>query len=103
MKQENISWEGTITNDLSNGIFEVSLHAKQTGEYNGIVIRATIGGKLRAHNIRLNIQDRVKVEMSPYDLTLGRIVYRYNVDDSGQMVQVKDRKKKGKNGMKKNR
>ena len=73
-KQENIKAEGIITNDLSNGIFEVSLIDKD-GEFTGHIL----SGKLRTHNIRLNVQDKVTIEISPYDLTLGRIVFRHNV------------------------
>ena len=77
-KQENIKTEGIITNDLSNGIFEVSLIDKD-GEFTGHSVRGTISGKLRTHNIRLNVQDKVTIEISPYDLSLGRIVFRHNI------------------------
>lgn len=90
-KQENIKIEGIITADLSNGIFEVSMIDRE-GEFTGHVAKGTIGSKLRMNNIRLCVQDRVVLEVSPYDLTLGRIVYRYNVNPDGT---VQPRREKG--------
>lgn len=69
-KQDSIVQDGTITEALSNAMFRVKLE-------NGHEIIATISGKMRMHYIRILPGDRVKVEMSPYDLTRGRISYRY--------------------------
>ena len=69
-KQPAIQQDGTITEALSNAMFRVELE-------NGHVITAHISGKMRMHYIKLLPGDRVKVEMSPYDLTKGRITFRY--------------------------
>ncbi|MCQ2252731.1 MAG: translation initiation factor IF-1 [Bacteroidales bacterium] len=69
-KQESIEKDGTITEALSNAMFRVELE-------NGHMIIAHISGKMRQHYIRILPGDRVKVEMSPYDLTKGRISFRY--------------------------
>ncbi|MBP5477079.1 MAG: translation initiation factor IF-1 [Paludibacteraceae bacterium] len=69
-KQDAIEVDGTITEALSNAMFRVQLAS-------GHVILANISGKMRMHYIKILPGDRVKVEMSPYDLTRGRISYRY--------------------------
>lgn len=69
-KQDLIKQDGTILEALSNAMFRVSLE-------NGHEIVATISGKMRMNYIRILPGDRVAVEMSPYDLTRGRITYRY--------------------------
>ena len=69
-KQSAIEKEGTIIEALSNAMFRVELD-------NGHVIIAHISGKMRMHYIRLLPGDKVRVEMSPYDLTKGRISFRY--------------------------
>lgn len=69
-KQDLIEQDGSITEALSNAMFRVQLE-------NGHIIVATISGKMRMHYIRILPGDRVKVEMSPYDLSRGRIIYRY--------------------------
>ena len=69
-KQSAIEQDGTILEALSNAMFRVELE-------NGHEITAHISGKMRMHYIRILPADRVIVEMSPYDLTKGRIVYRY--------------------------
>ena len=69
-KQDAIKQDGTITEALSNAMFRIKLQ-------NGHEIIATISGKMRMHYIRILPGDRVQVEMSPYDLTRGRISYRY--------------------------
>lgn len=69
-KQENIKQDGTITEALSNAMFRVRLES-------GHEIVATISGKMRMNYIRILPGDKVKVEISPYDLTRGRISYRY--------------------------
>ena len=69
-KQPSIEQDGTIIEALSNAMFRVELE-------NGHVITAHISGKMRMHYIRILPGDKVRLEMSPYDLTKGRIVYRY--------------------------
>ena len=69
-KQTAIEQVGVILEALSNAMFKVELQ-------NGHVITAHISGKMRMHFIRILPGDKVKVEMSPYDLTKGRISYRY--------------------------
>ena len=62
--------EGVVTETLPNTTFRVELE-------NGHVVTAHISGKMRMYYIRILPGDKVKVEMSPYDLTKGRITYRY--------------------------
>ncbi|MEM7101514.1 MAG: translation initiation factor IF-1 [Bacteroidota bacterium] len=69
-KQDLIRQDGTIVEALSNAMFRVELE-------NGHVIIATISGKMRMNYIRILPSDKVAVEMSPYDLSRGRIIYRY--------------------------
>jgi len=69
-KQPSIEQDGIITEALSNAMFRVELQ-------NGHVITAHISGKMRMHYIKILPGDKVKIEMSPYDLTKGRITYRY--------------------------
>jgi len=69
-KQANIELDGTITQALSNAMFRVELE-------NGHIVVAHISGKMRKFYIKLFPGDKVKMEMSPYDLTKGRITYRY--------------------------
>lgn len=69
-KQKAIEQDGTIIESLSNAMFKVELE-------NGHTIIAHISGKMRMHYIKILPGDKVKVEMSPYDLTKGRICYRY--------------------------
>ena len=68
-KQDYIKAEGVVTENLSNGNFRVEIQ-------NGHTILCTISGKMRMHNIRLIPGDRVKIQMSPYDLNRGRISVR---------------------------
>ncbi|TRX53763.1 translation initiation factor IF-1 [Fulvivirga sp. M361] len=69
-KQKSIEQDGTIIEALSNAMFRVELE-------NGHEVIAHISGKMRMNYIKILPGDRVKLEMSPYDLTKGRIVYRY--------------------------
>jgi translation initiation factor IF-1 len=69
-KQASIEQDGTIREALSNAMFRVELE-------NGHEIIAHISGKMRMNYIKILPGDRVKLEMSPYDLTKGRITYRY--------------------------
>ena len=68
-KEEGIEVEGTVVESLPNAMFRVELE-------NGHKILAHISGKMRMHYIRILPGDKVTVEMSPYDLTRGRITYR---------------------------
>lgn len=70
-KQEVIRQDGVIEEALSNAMFRVRL------DKNDHIVTATISGKMRMNYIRILPGDRVAVEMSPYDLTRGRITYRY--------------------------
>ena len=70
MKEELIETEGTITEALPNAVFRVELE-------NGHKVLAHVCGKMRMHFIRILPGDKVKLELSPYDLTRGRITYRY--------------------------
>ncbi|MBE9483578.1 MAG: translation initiation factor IF-1 [Bacteroidales bacterium] len=69
-KQPSIEQDGTVIESLGNAMFRVELE-------NGHVIIAHISGKMRMHYIKILPGDRVKLEMSPYDLTKGRITFRY--------------------------
>jgi translation initiation factor IF-1 len=69
-KQDLIKLDGIIEEALSNAMFRVRLES-------GHLIIATISGKMRMHYIRILPGDKVAVEMSPYDLSRGRINYRY--------------------------
>ena len=69
-KKDAIEVEGTVTEPLPNAMFRVQLE-------NGHNVLAHISGKMRMHYIRIVPGDRVLVVVSPYDLTRGRIVYRY--------------------------
>ncbi|GAA1104707.1 hypothetical protein GCM10009650_04550 [Nesterenkonia jeotgali] len=69
-KEGVIEVEGRVSEALPNAMFRVRLE-------NEHVVLATISGKMRQHYIRILPEDRVVVEMSPYDLNRGRIVYRY--------------------------
>ena len=69
-KEEAIEMEGTVLEPLPNAMFRVELD-------NGHKVLAHISGKMRMHFIRILSRDKVKVHLSPYDLTRGRITYRY--------------------------
>jgi translation initiation factor IF-1 len=69
-KQATITQDGVVTEALPNAMFRVKLE-------NGHEILAHISGKMRMNYIRILPGDKIKVEMSPYDLTKGRITYRY--------------------------
>lgn len=70
MKQQNlVEMEGLVIESLRNAMFRVRLT-------NGFLILAYISGKVRRNSIRILVGDRVKVELSPYDLSKGRITYR---------------------------
>lgn len=69
-KQDVIEQDGTVIESLANAMFRVELE-------NGIQVLAHISGKMRMHYIKILPGDRVRLEMSPYDLTKGRISFRY--------------------------
>lgn len=69
-KKDVIVMDGVITETLPNAMFRVRLD-------NGHEILAHVSGKMRMHFIRILVGDKVQVEISPYDLTKGRIIYRY--------------------------
>lgn len=69
-KEESIQMMGTVAEALPNAMFRVALE-------NGHEITAHISGKIRMNYIRILPGDKVQVELSPYDLTKGRITYRY--------------------------
>ena len=69
-KQKAIEQDGVVTEALSNAMFRVKLD-------NGHIVTAHISGKMRLHYIKLLPGDKVKLEMSPYDLSKGRITYRF--------------------------
>ncbi len=68
-KEESIEMEGTIIDTLPNTTFKVELE-------NGHIVTAHISGKMRKHYIRILTGDKVTVQLTPYDLTKGRITYR---------------------------
>ena len=68
-KEEHIEMEGTVVETLPNTMFRVELE-------NGHVVTAHISGKMRKHYIRILTGDKVTVQLTPYDLSKGRIVFR---------------------------
>ena len=68
-KEDSIEMDGTVVDTLPNTVFRVELE-------NGHVVTAHISGRMRKHYIRILTGDKVKVELTPYDLSKGRIVYR---------------------------
>jgi translation initiation factor IF-1 len=71
-KQENIVVSGEVTQELGNSMFRVTL-------LNDMEVLCTISGKIRKNMIRISTGDKVKLEMSPYDLTRGRIITREKI------------------------
>ena len=69
-KEDQIEMEGKVIDTLPNTMFRVELE-------NGHIVTAHISGKMRMHYIKILTGDKVKLEMSPYDLSKGRITYRY--------------------------
>jgi translation initiation factor IF-1 len=68
-REDNIEAEGIVVETLRNAMFKVKLDS-------GHMVLCTISGKIRMHYIKILEGDRVKLEMSPYDITKGRITYR---------------------------
>ena len=77
-KQLVIEQDGIVKESLGNAMFRVELE-------NGHMIIAHISGKMRMHYIKILVGDRVKIEMSPYDLSKGRINFRH-IEGRGPMV-----------------
>jgi len=75
--EEKISVEGTVVEALPNATFRVELD-------NGHEVLAYLSGKMRRHYIRVLLGDRVRVELSPYDLTRGRITFRYRTPNRAE-------------------
>jgi translation initiation factor IF-1 len=69
-KEKAIEVEGRVVESLPNAVFRVELP-------NGHVVLAHVSGKIRLHYIRILPGDQVRLELSPYDLSRGRIIYRY--------------------------
>lgn len=70
VKADVIEIEGTVKETLPNAMFKVELE-------NGVEVLAHVSGKIRMHYIKILPGDRVRMEMSPYDLTKGRITFRF--------------------------
>jgi translation initiation factor IF-1 len=79
--EEKIVVEGTVVEAMPSTNFRVTLD-------NGHTVLAYLSGRLRKYYIRILLGDRVKVELSPYDLTRGRIVYRFNTAQQQQPPQA---------------
>lgn len=69
-KKETLEMDGTVIQALPNAMFKVKLDT-------GHEVLAHVSGKMRMYYIHVLVGDRVRVELSPYDLTRGRIIYRY--------------------------
>ncbi len=80
---EKIEMEGTVVEALPNTQFMVELD-------NGHKVLAYLSGKMRKYYIRILLGDRVRVEMTPYDLTRGRITYRYKKRSGASAITDKD-------------
>lgn len=70
MKEELIKLEGIVTEILPNTTYKVKLD-------NGTVVLGYASGKMKMHSIKVIVGDKVDIEVSPYDITRGRVVYRY--------------------------
>ena len=88
-KQQNLVLTGTVLQELGNSMFRVELE-----DVDSQPILCTISGKIRKNYIRILAGDKVRLEMSPYDLTKGRIVTRLkNENEQQTQVQTKNKKK----------
>lgn len=76
-KESAIEVEGVVVEALPNATFRVDVESLKSAEGTPHIVLATVSGKIRLNFIRILPGDRVKMELSPYDLTRGRIVYRY--------------------------
>lgn len=75
MGKNTIEMDGVVLEALPNGMFRVEIETKESK----LVVLAHLSGKMRKNNIRVLLGDKVRVEMSPYDLSRGRVMYRYKV------------------------
>lgn len=91
-KQENISLMGDVLEELGNSMFRVEIDS-------GHQILCTISGKIRKNYIRILAGDRVKVEVSPYDLSKGRIITRLSLTP-GENIDSSNNKKSNKKSKK---
>ena len=82
-KQDVIEVQATVTENLPNAMFRVKLE-------NGVVILATVSGKIRMNYIRILPGDRVTVEISPYDLTRGRITFRFKQNSKKNLKKLEE-------------
>ena len=92
-KQENLSFTGEVIEELGNSMFRVSIDNMDVP-----AILCTISGKIRKNYIKIVAGDKVKLDVSPYDLTRGRIVTRLNVStnefsESNSSINNKNKKK----------
>nr|YP_010967428.1 translational initiation factor 1 [Opuntia scheeri]WNM92294.1 translational initiation factor 1 [Opuntia engelmannii var. cuija]WNM93728.1 translational initiation factor 1 [Opuntia scheeri] len=83
MKEQKWILEGLVIQSFPNAMFHVRLDNEQ-------VVLGYISGKIRCNSIRILPGDRVKIEISPYDLTKGRIIYRFPHNDSDDSDDSKD-------------
>lgn len=88
MKQESISFEGFVTQELGNSMFRVQLDMD-----NPVEVLCTISGKIRKNYIKIVSGDKVSIEMSPYDLTKGRIVKRLQ-QDKPELINISNKPSK---------
>lgn len=91
MKQESLEFEGTVLQELGNSMFKVELDMAGSHE-----IICTISGKIRKNFIKILAGDRVLVEMSPYDLTKGRIKRRLSDRGDTELINNSKTSKKKK-------
>ena len=94
MKEPCLEFTGLVLQELGNSMFRVELDLGQT-------ITCTISGKIRKNYIRIMAGDRVKVEVSPYDLTKGRITIRLKNENITTNINEEDNKTKSKTKTKK--
>ena len=90
-KQENIEFTGKVIEELGNSMFRVELDMDTAPE-----VLCTISGKIRKNFIKIMAGDNVKIEVSPYDLTRGRIKQRLTSPGSNQLTQLQKPVKKKK-------
>lgn len=100
-KQENLSFTGTVLEELGNSMFKVELDMDSSPE-----ILCTISGKIRKNYIRIMAGDRVRIDVSPYDLTKGRITTRLtgkenNNQESNESIGGNKKKNQKKNSVNK--
>lgn len=87
-KQENLSFTGTVTEELGNSMFRVELDIE-----NAPSVLCTISGKIRKNFIKILTGDPVRIEVSPYDLTRGRIVTRLKLTNNNYNINQQIKRK----------